>query len=409
LYNSYLLGATARFDPSFTVDNYEMRFIMVALFAHSLQLPLKNIAPFFRGLLLKTITKNELIASAQTRQMKAYYIELERVLDRVERSALYYQILNVDRQASLDSVKLAYQHLIATLFPPYKISAGIPEEMLSRMGRAFEKASRAFSVLALATKRTEYDGVLMSRPHASTSPQRAESAESDKKEWRPKKASSTSGNRRRGERFKLVLPTQLTGYGRRDGKWQEISETIDVSRSGITLRLRRRVQHGNVLYVTLPMPEKLRVHNYAAPSYNIYAMVRRVGRVKDGTREVGLEFLGEHPPAGYLEKPWALFRTKPWTGAERRRKPRQARAESISIEFFNEAMQRIAKGTARTEDISPAGMRVLVKEAPREFELARVSSPVRNFESFAILCNRFLGKDGLERLSLEFIDSQWPI
>ncbi|HEY7545006.1 MAG TPA: DnaJ domain-containing protein, partial [Blastocatellia bacterium] len=113
---------------------------------------------------MKTITKNELIASAQTRQMKAYYIELERVLDRVERSALYYQILNVDRQASLDSVKLAYQHLIATLFPPYKISAGIPEEMLSRMGRAFEKASRAFSVLALATKRTEYDGVLMSRP-----------------------------------------------------------------------------------------------------------------------------------------------------------------------------------------------------------------------------------------------------
>lgn len=341
--------------------------------------------------------------------MSAYYLELERLLDRIERSTLYYQILNVDRSASLDSLKLAYQQLIATLFPPYKISAGISEQMLSRAGRAFERASRAFAVLALATKRAEYDGALMSRPAEPPSPQTPPGVEADKTKWQPKKTSSSGGNRRRGERFKLALPVQLTGYTRRNGKWQEMAETIDVSRSGITLRLCHRVQHGNVLYVTLPMPEKLRVHNYAAPSYNTYALVRRVERIRDGAREVGLEFLGEHPPTGYLEKPWALYRTKPWTGAERRRKPRQNRAEVISIEYFNEAMQLIAKGNARTEDISPAGLRVLVREAPMEFELARVASLSRGFESFATLCNRFLGKDGFERLSLEFIDSEWPI
>ncbi len=341
--------------------------------------------------------------------MSAYYLELERLLERIEQSTLYYQILNLDRSASLDSVKLAYQQLIATLFPPYKISAGLPEQMLARIGRAFERAVRAFSVLALAARRAEYDAALMSKPAASTPTQTDASAESDKTKWRPKKASSPGSNRRRGERFKLALPVQLTGYTRRNGKWQEIAETIDVSRSGITLRMSRRVQHGNVLYTTLPMPEKLRVHNYAAPSYNTYALVRRVGRIKDGTREVGLEFLGEHPPAGYLEKPWTLFRTKPWAGGERRRKPRQTSAEVVSLEYFNEAMQLVARGNARAEDISPAGLRVLVRNAPPEFELVRVASPARGFESFAALCNRFLGKDGFERLSLEFIDSEWPL
>lgn len=357
---------------------------------------------------MKPITKNE-PTSAHTQQMSAYYLELERLLDRIEQSTLYYQILNIDRSASLDSVKLAYQQLIATLFPPYKISAGIPEQMLSRMGRAFERAARAFSVLALATRRAEYDGALMSRPAESPSPQTAKSGEAEITKWRPRKASSPGSNRRRGERFKLALPVQITGYTRRNGKWQEMAETIDVSRSGITLKMRRRVQHGNVLYVTLPMPEKLRVHNYAAPSYNTYALVRRVGRIRDGAREVGLEFLGEHPPIGYLEKPCALYRTKPWAGGERRRKPRQTSAEVVSIEYFNEAMQLIAKGNARTEDISPAGLRVLVREAPQEFELARVASLARGFESFATLCNRSLGKDGFERLSLEFIDAEWPL
>jgi curved DNA-binding protein CbpA len=360
---------------------------------------------------LKTIAKNEPVADAHTQHASAHYLELERLLDQIERSTLYYQVLSVDRSASLDAIKLAYQRIISALFPPYKISAGIPEQMLSRMERAFERVSRAFSSLALARRRAEYDSVLMNRPAESLSspPSQIVSAEPDKTKRQPGKASSPDGNRRRGERFKLALPVHITGYARRTGKWQEMAETINVSRSGITLRLRRRVQHGNVLYVTLPMPEKLRAHNYAAPSYNNYALVRRVGRIKDGAREIGLEFLGEHPPAGYLEKPWALFQTKPWAGADRRRKLRQARAEVVSIEYFNEAMQLIAKGSARTENISSAGLRVIVRDAPYEFELARLASPARGFESFAILCNRSSGKDGFERLSLAFVDSQWPI
>src|SRR5204863_428279 len=91
------------------------------------------------------------------------------------------------------------------------------------------------------------------------------------------------------------------------------------SRTGVTLRLRHRVRHGNVLYVSLPLPQRLRSHGMDEPEYRVYALVRRVHPVKDGIRVTALEFVGEQPPIGYLDKPWATFQTQPWTGAERRR------------------------------------------------------------------------------------------
>src|SRR5262249_33670211 len=44
---------------------------------------------------------------------------------------------------------------------------------------------------------------------------------------------SKSNNRRRTERFKLAMPTRVTGYDKESGKWDEMSQTINVSRTGV--------------------------------------------------------------------------------------------------------------------------------------------------------------------------------
>jgi hypothetical protein len=205
------------------------------------------------------------------------------------------------------------------------------------------------------------------------------------------------------------LPARVTGYDRKNGKWNEMTETVDVSRTGLTLRLRKRMKHGMIVYITLPYPTKLRTHGYADSTYNIYALVRRVEPPRKGTRVIGLEFLGEHPPAGYLERPWAVFRTPKWNGTERRRVPRIERSEVVRLEYFTDEMHSITREEARTENLSRTGLRVAVKVAPPEFDLVRVSCPSRGFESLAAVRNRYMDKDGNERLCLQFVDKQWPI
>ncbi|HKY04588.1 MAG TPA: response regulator, partial [Blastocatellia bacterium] len=196
---------------------------------------------------------------------------------------------------------------------------------------------------------------------------------------------------------------------RKSGRYIEETETHDISNTGLTLRLRRRVRHGAVLHLCLPMPMHLRNGKQKSPDYSVYGLVRRVEPAKKGSRIVALEFIGENPPRGYLEKPWALFRSAQWGGVERRRTKREQRRDAVWLEYFSESMQCIRQEAAMTEDVSSSGMRVFVKAAPIEFEIVRVSYPNKDFETFAVLVNRFVGQDKIERLCLRFVDLLDPI
>jgi PilZ domain len=357
-------------------------------------------------------------------QISIYFLELEGLLDRIERSTTHYQILSAERSASQQQIKLCYQQALGLLYPPYSIGATIPPEMISRIERAFNKASLSFSILAAFNRRKEYDLALASissrpAPSQSVEQQPAPSSTNDEVSARPLPPQqkpqaelprvASNDNRRRAERFRVPLPARVTGHDRKTGKWNEMTETVDVSRTGLTLKLRRRVRHGMIVYVTLPYPTKLRTHGYADSSYSIYALVRRVEPPRKGTRVIGLEFLGEHPPAGYLQRPWAVFRTKKWNGTERRRVPRIERSEVVRLEYFTDDMHSLTREEARTENVSRTGLRVAVKDAPPEFDLVRVSCPNRRFESLAAVRNRYIAQDGYERLCLQFVDKEWPL
>jgi curved DNA-binding protein CbpA len=365
------------------------------------------------------------------KQAGSFFLELERLLDRVECSTTHYQILGLERSANHEQVNRSYLQCVALFYPSYNIGASVSGEMASRIERAFNKVSQSYSVLASFNRRKEYDAALHSIASKTQSLNAAKTApfESAGKTASPQYAKPDEDvllsrvesketaykdlvkedNRRRSDRHKLAVPARVTGHDRRSGKWHEMSETIDVSRTGLTLRLRRRVRHGMVLYLTLPLPTKLRSHGYTDPGYNVYALVRRVEPPKKGVRVVGFEFLGEHPPAGYLERPWAVFRTKKWVGTERRRASRIERSELVRLEFLTESMESLAREETRTENLSRKGFRVAIKAAPMEFDLVRVSCPGRGFECLATLRNRFVGKDGRERLCLQLIDKDWPL
>ncbi|MFY9573538.1 MAG: PilZ domain-containing protein, partial [Blastocatellia bacterium] len=347
----------------------------------------------------------------------------------------YYQVLNVERGGDQDKIKSSFHQLLNLLYPPYIISSTLPAEINARVERAFTKAAQAFAVLASFSRRKEYDEALLSiasKPvapavstqtrvnhHQSGPPLPSDSSAANWEGEAIRRAqhqavySESSGakqgdNRRRCGRFKLSIPVRVTGYDRNIGKWHEMTETVDVSRTGVKLRLRRPVKHGTVLFLTLPLPEKLRGHGFSEQTYNVYTLVRRVEPPRQGVRAVGVEFLGQHPPRGFLDKPWAIFRSTRGGDGERRRPNRELRSEKVRLEYFDESMKSLSAQEGQTENVSRKGLRIVVSSAPTEFDLIMVTCRKLNFEGLAALRSRYQGKDGFERLCLQLIDKEWP-
>ena len=377
-------------------------------------------------------------------QISAYFLDLEGLLARIETATTYYQILDIDRTDGQDRIKSSFEQTVNLLFPEYVIGRTIPPEISTRIDRAFTKVAQAFAVLASFIKRKEYDIALMSisqRPSVvPKSPavilqSQSTVASQDKLSNQDKTATKASSsdkinlkllpqrkevfseatrakpgdNRRRVERFKLSIPVRLTGCDRRGGKWNEMAETTDVGRTGIKIRLRRRVTPGTVLYVTLPLPSKLRSHGFAESSYNVYTLIQRVDPPRQGVRTVALEFIGEHPPTGFLSKPWASFRRGRSSRKECRRPHRVPHVENVTIEYFDESMRSISKDQAHTENVSSQGLRVTGTSTPAEFDMVRISCQRLNFEAMAALRDIYTGDDGVERVCVQFIDKEWPL
>jgi hypothetical protein len=363
-----------------------------------------------------------------TANLNPYFLDLDRLLAHIEKATSYYQTLKVGRDASRDQIDTAFRDTVRMLYPPYQVGATLPPALLARIDRAFTKLTQAFAVLASFTRRKEYDSgrssAVAASPVASPiaspvpaprrpSPSPAVSlrAQATTRNAHVESARETSShNRRRTDRLKLFIPARVVGVDQQsEGKWSEMAETLDVSRTGVRLRLNRPVRYGMVLYLSLPLPPKLRSHGFTDPSYNVYALVRRIEPPKKGVRIIGLEFIGERPPPGYLDKPWGTFRTTRWAGNERRRSPRAERSEAVRLDYISADRPTTFREEARCENISRTGMRVVVRAAPPEFDLVRVTCAARQFEGLAIVRNRFQGKDGLERLCLQLLDKTWPV
>lgn len=217
-------------------------------------------------------------------------------------------------------------------------------------------------------------------------------------------------NLRRAARIALQLPVRVTGHEEPTGKWQEIGETLDVSRTGVSLKLARRVTRGQVLYLSLPLPWRLRLHGHAEASYQVYAVVQRVRPgAKPGERCVGLEFVGEHPPRGYLDKPWTLYKPAEWRGESRRRHPREYRAEVACVTYLDEHGGIIRQEIGRTVDVSRKGARICVQQPPAEFDIVRVMAPESGFEGDALVVAQTRRQEGFYHLSLCFLGCEWPL
>jgi hypothetical protein len=289
------------------------------------------------------------------------------------------------------------------------------DEILPRVDQAFEKVSKAFSVLVNFSKRIEYDNELFGRANGAKVEEKSPSnghalrdmIEDEMARQKVEKVPEVEPvvNRRRHERFRLSIPVRVNGFSAEADEWQELTQSVDVSRGGVLLKLHRMVSSSNILYLTMPLPVKLRNYDYFDTSYCVYAIVRWVQNTEKDVWLAGLEFLGDQPLGSQADTLWASA----MEAVDQKGLPRRKKSKVVTIEYFDHSLDYIRRESAFAESLSPEGMRVCVKEPPVQFEMVRVTSRPDTFESFATVTSRYVGNDGFERLVLQFIENEWPM
>lgn len=214
---------------------------------------------------------------------------------------------------------------------------------------------------------------------------------------------------RHSARLKLNIPIHIVGYDQNHTRWQEISRILDVSSIGVGFGLQHPVKEGCVLHLSFPMPWKLRQFGHSEPSYKIYGVVRSSTTSAPLQPRVGVAFIGQKPPALYLEKPWIRFNSTEWKDQDRRKSPRKNITEIVWVEYYDTQNHLLGIEQGCTENISRTGARICVQNPPEAYQFVKVFAMGKGFKSKAIVANRYLGEDGIFRLCINFKNSEWNL
>jgi hypothetical protein len=116
----------------------------------------------------------------------------------------------------------------------------------------------------------------------------------------------TKSERRKTPRVELAVPVRVQGFNPDGTTWEEFSATDDISIGGASFPVNRSIELGQVLYLALPLPKRLRQFDLNDASYRVYGLIRGI-KHGPGQSRIGVMFFGKFPPRGFHEKPWARF------------------------------------------------------------------------------------------------------
>jgi PilZ domain len=257
-------------------------------------------------------------------------------------------------------------------------------------------------------------------------------------------ADEAQAERRKAYRMGMALPVRVTGFGDDGAAWEEVSGTEDVSQGGLSLRLHRKVELGQVLALSLPMPKRLREFDLNEEAYRVYGLVRGIVHQEDRGR-VGVMFFGKYPPRGFHERPSARYLLPSDSVAgmpvppELRAPPPVAmpplmpsqsgeihldpnspalhdrRASSRLNLFVNFTLQQVDEwGTVLQEELTVAdnlsrgGAHVMTSLEFAKNDVIQLEESGGGFATRAEVRGVKRGRDGIIRLHLRFLDGETP-
>jgi hypothetical protein len=210
--------------------------------------------------------------------------------------------------------------------------------------------------------------------------------------------------------MKLSVPVRVIGHAPDGTQWEEMTTCEDASHGGASFNLMHSSFPGQVLQLSLPLPKNFRRYALADASYTTYALVRSVLAAWPAAR-VGVMFLGKEPPKGYEENKGGryLLPTDPRPAPKERR--RQKRVEvfvNLRLRVVDPAGRTVKEEQTVTENLSRGGARVMTGLPVSKGERVVVEDLAGSFRANAEIANVYIGKDGVPRLNLHFLNGGAP-
>ena len=249
-----------------------------------------------------------------------------------------------------------------------------------------------------------------------------------------KAAKSDEKSKRLRERISLALPVRVYGRESVNHEWTEMSRLVDVTPFGARLRLKRPTEKGRLLQLTLAMPRQLRCFDHVEDQYRVWSLVRNVKRLDPGAErgalvEIGVAFVGKRPPRSFDSDPSqryeiaqsssevGLWSVKEEAGqlltevsvSDKRQETRHTIPIEVLLEVFDQEMELSLKEKTVTENISRRGAAVFTTLDVLPGRFVRLSSEQYGASVLAVVRSRRSGADGIPRLHLEFVGSEWPL
>jgi len=228
--------------------------------------------------------------------------------------------------------------------------------------------------------------------------------------------------------MRLSLPVRVVCREGAGGEWTEQTRLEDVTPFGASFRLPRPVDVGRLVHLHMPMPRQLRCFDHIEDQYRVWALVRRVtvaGETAGGGQlfELGVAFVGKHPPASYQADPKTRYgiAADPTEQNLYRADERQKRAfvenretrltmpVDVVIEVIDEHGAVTRSEQTVTENISRTGAAVFTSLKVGRGQFVRLRSARYSLAVLAVVRRTRRGEDNIDRLHLEFVDRQWPL
>lgn len=240
-------------------------------------------------------------------------------------------------------------------------------------------------------------------------------------------------SRRIRERLGLTIPVRVRGRDSATHDWSEMSRLLDVTPFGARLSLSRPTEPGRLLHVTMAMPRSMRCFDHAEDQYRVWSLVRNVKVLEPSAKsrgliEAGVAFVGKHPPASFRSDPTLRFqiaRKQSDSGlwevredpdqpseiprSDKRTETRHTIPVEVSIEIFGEEGVVPVSEKTVTEDISRTGAKVFTSLNIEPGRFVKITSEHYDVRAIAAVRARRVGPDGIARLHLEFVGSEWPL
>lgn len=210
--------------------------------------------------------------------------------------------------------------------------------------------------------------------------------------------------------MRVGLPLRIGGFSAEGSPWEEMSSTTDAGYGGASFLLGRVVKRGQVLRLSLPLPQNFRRYAFGEPSYHVYALVRDVSTEGPPYR-AGVMFLGKSPPRGYEANPAGLYllpTDPPPAPTERRGNERLEVFLNLRLRRLDPLGRVIQEETTVSENVGRGGLRVPTSLKPLKGECVEVGDPRGLFSALALVRDSFVGRDGVLRLNLAFEGNTIP-